>query len=90
MTPLPGNAATIHFSVCLYTPLGQNMQTLCSVVLLLSAACVAVFDLRELFMAWYSNSLPVPSVSTFGFAIAESILCVALVLLVSARLFLGS
>ncbi len=65
---------------------GHDMHTLSMIALLASASTVAIYDIRELFVAWYSDVAPPVSTSNFALAFTQVTLCIAVVLIVSVRL----
>ena len=64
------------------------MHTLLLIVLLISAMAVAFLDLRELFLIWYSETSPLVSTGTVSIVVLQILLCMAIVVVVSLRLYL--
>jgi hypothetical protein len=65
---------------------GRNMQTISMISLATVALIVAVFDLRELFIAWYSEVTPSLSWSNYVTGGMQIALCTLVALLTVLRL----
>ncbi len=63
------------------------MQTLATLVLIFSASIVMWFDLREVFVAYYSEVIPHLSMKDKGIFAGRIGLCLAVVLVMCGSLF---
>jgi hypothetical protein len=64
----------------------RNMQTLSMIALVTVALIVAVFELREFFIGWYSETLPSLTWSNYATGGVQIVLCALVALLTLFRL----
>jgi hypothetical protein len=67
---------------------GSRMQTLAIIILASSSVVVVAFDLRELFIAWYSETSPRLTVTNWTTALVQMLLCLTISITMFARLAL--
>jgi hypothetical protein len=65
---------------------GRNMQTLSMIALVTAALTVAVFEVRELFTGWYSETIPSLSWSNYAIGGVQIALCALVALLTLFRI----
>ena len=65
---------------------GRNMQTLTMIALVAAALTVVVFEVRELFTGWYSETLPSLTWSNYAIGGVQIALCTLVAILTLFRI----
>jgi|GEM_PF-6667586 len=70
------------------TVLGEGMQTLSMIALIAAALAVAAFDLRELYIGLYSQTIPRLTSMHYAVFGVQLVLCVLIAIVTSTRFFI--